>query len=199
MIDSSAENGPNCQALSNASSPNQKGSFMSNSTLKILLALMVAITAALVTQPMRAGVLNTLVLTETSSTSLTALLNGITPLTVTPNGEDRWFLDLTGVSGTNGQNGQQSWTEPDAAGFINLVQTQNTLNRLSIGSDIGPDISGRLADGTTDTRSFTLNGNPLYVTFFDKGDVATTPETGTTVSLFGLSLTGLAFLRRKLC
>ena len=170
---------------------------MSNSTLKILLALVVAITAALITQPMRAGVINTLVLTETSSTSLTALLNGITFLTVTPNGEDNWIVNLAGVSGgTKGDH--QYWAEPDAAGFVNLVQSQNTSNRLTIGSDIGPGQSG-LPDGTFDTTHFTLNGNPLYVTFFDKGDVATTPDAGTTVSLFGLSLTGLAFLRRKLC
>ncbi len=43
---------------------------------------MVAIAAALVTQPMRAGAIDTLVITENSSTSLTAILNG-NPLTVT--------------------------------------------------------------------------------------------------------------------
>jgi hypothetical protein len=49
---------------------------MSKSTLKMLPALMIAITAALVTQPMRAGAIDTLVITENSSTSLTAILNG---------------------------------------------------------------------------------------------------------------------------
>ena len=56
---------------------------MSKSTLKILPALMIAITAALVTQPMRAGTIDTLVITEFSSTSLTAVLNGTTFLNVT--------------------------------------------------------------------------------------------------------------------
>jgi hypothetical protein len=37
-----------------------------------------SVTAALVTQPMRAGVIDTLVITENSSTSLTAILNGDT-------------------------------------------------------------------------------------------------------------------------
>ncbi|PYI79230.1 MAG: hypothetical protein DME58_05395 [Verrucomicrobia bacterium] len=165
---------------------------MSNSTLKILLALMVAITAALVTQPMRAGVLNTLVLTETSSTSLTALLNGITPLSVSNPGRDSWRVSLTGIN-----EGQQDWLEPEA-GFVNAVAGLPSENEIVVVSDFGPGRTG-LADGTQDTTHFTLNGNPLYVTFFDKGDVATTPDTGTTVSLFGLSLTGLAFLRRKLC
>jgi hypothetical protein len=44
---------------------------------------MIAITAALVTQPMRAGTIDTLVITEFSSTSLTAVLNGTTFLNVT--------------------------------------------------------------------------------------------------------------------
>ena len=58
----------------------------------------VAITAALVTQPMRAGAIDTLVITENSSTSLTAILNG-NSLPVTPNGADHWTIALAGVSG----------------------------------------------------------------------------------------------------
>jgi hypothetical protein len=167
---------------------------MSNSTLKILPALMIAITAALVTQPMRAGAIDTLVITELSSTSLTAILNGTTSLTVNPSGADLWSIDLGApVSGV-----AHFWTEPDAAGFVNVVFSEPGLpNRLFVQSDF--EHSGGIADGTPDTTSFTLNGQILSVTFKDLGDVATVPDTGTSFSLFGLSLMGLGFLRRKLC
>jgi VPDSG-CTERM motif len=172
---------------------------MSKSTLKILTALMIAITAALLTQPMRASAIQTLVITENSSTSLTATLttsSGTTSLNVTSNGADRWFIDLANV-GVGGSH--QSWTEPDAAGFVNLVETDLVdSNILDVTSDFGPGHTG-LADDTTDFTSFTLGGGPLSVTFDDDGDVAAVPDTGTTCSLFGLSLMGLGFLRRKLC
>ena len=47
----------------------------------------------------------------------------------------------------------------------------------------------------------TISTAPVSVfgVFNDLRDTATVPDTGTTASLFGLSLTGLAFLRRKLC
>ena len=167
---------------------------MSNSNLKTLPALMVVITATLVTQPMRAGVIDSLIITELSSTSLTATLNG-NPLTVTLNFADNWTIALPGVSGTSVQ-----WEEPepDAAGLGNIVQSFLSPNELNVISDFGPAILA-LPDGTPDATTFTLNGNPLSVTFFDKGDVSTAPDTGTTFSLLGVSLMGLGFLRRKLC
>jgi hypothetical protein len=173
---------------------------MSKSTLKILPALMVAITAALVTQPMRAGAIDTLVITENSSALLTAILttsSGTTSLSVLNTSSDNWTIDVAGVSVTSIVDNLQFWAEPDAAGFGNQVAYFFVPNQLGVVSDIG--LANALADGTADTTTFTLNGNPLSVTFFDKGDVATVPETGTTFSLFGLSLTGLGFLRRKLC
>ena len=155
---------------------------------------MMAIAAALVTQPMRAGVfVDALVITENSSTSLTAILNVNTPLTVTPNGADNWFINLTGVDGLI-----QAWAEPDAADFSNVVLFDAASpGQLRVFSEV--DAPGALADGKPDTMNFTLNGNPLRVTFNDLGDGATVPDTGTTFSLFGLSLAGLGFLRRKLC
>jgi hypothetical protein len=163
-----------------------------------LVILAIAMTAALVTQPMRAGAINDLVITEFSSTSLTATLNN-NPLTVTPGIADNWTIALGGVSGASpGAGAAQFWTEP-AAGFVNSVSFINQVSGLLfVASDSFPGQSG-LADGTTDTSSFKLNGGALSVTFFDRGDVATVPDTGTTASLLGLSLTGLAFLRRKVC
>jgi len=172
---------------------------MSKSTLKLLPALMIAITAALVTQPMRAGAIDTLVITENSSTSLAATLNG-NPLSVEFGFADAWFIHLAGLGPLFST---QIWGEPDAAGKVNFLQVgifnfNLSDTGLGVSSDVSFPESG-LPDGTPDTTTFTLNGNPLSVTFFDKGDVATVPDTGTTFSLFGLSLTGLGFLRRKLC
>ena len=149
-----------------------------------LVSLAIAIAATLVTQPMRATAIQTLDITENSSTSLTAILNGTTSLTVTPNGADLWFVALVGFSG------QQGWLEPGDATSDNFVQGQSDFNRISIISD-GIAALGELADGTADTTDFTLNGNPISVTFFDKGDVATAPDTGSTLGLLSLSVVAL--------
>ena len=61
---------------------------------------MIAVTAVLVTQPMRAGALDSLVITENSSTSLTAILNGTTSLTVNPISADNWFIVDQEIRGT---------------------------------------------------------------------------------------------------
>jgi hypothetical protein len=147
-----------------------------------LVSLGITIAAALVTQPMRATAIN-LVITEFNSTTLTATLNN-NPLGVSNNGPDGWFVALAGFAGN------QTWTEPGAASVVNSVQGQPFSNRISIASDLGSVLSG-LADGTTDTTSFTLNGSPLSVTFFDKGDVATAPDTGSTLGLLSLSVVAL--------
>jgi hypothetical protein len=56
------------------------------------------------------------------------------------------------------------------------------------------------ANGTSLNFGIDLSDNvAVQAVFNDKGDVATVPDTGMTLSLFGLSLMGLAFLRRKLC
>ena len=170
---------------------------MSKSTLKLLTALVIAITAALVTQPVRAGAIDTLVITENSSTSLTATLNN-NPLSVTFNSADNWTFALVGISVK-----QQFWTEPDAAGEVNFVRGQDpsdsgTGTVINVLSDAATNFVG-LADGTPETTIFTLNGGLLSVTFFDLAAASEAPDTGTTFSLFGLSLMGLAFLRRKLC
>jgi len=166
---------------------------MSNSTLKILPALMIAIAAALLTQPMRATEVDTLVITENNSTStgLTAILttsSGTTSLAVnTVPTADEWTITLRGVSGSPFQ--PAFWNEPEA-GFVNEVRLEIAFFQLDVFSDVGPD-SG-LANNTADTTHFTLNGNELDVTFNDKGDVAaSTPDTGSTLGLLSLSVVAL--------
>jgi hypothetical protein len=60
-----------------------------------------------------------------------------------------------------------------------------------------------VADTTIVRDSVTFNyvggsTETFDVQFIDKGDIATVPDTETTGCLFALSLTGLAFLRRKI-
>jgi hypothetical protein len=161
-----------------------------------LVLLGIAIAAALLTQPVRATAINTLVITENSSTSLTAVLNGTTSLGVTLNFSDDWTIG--GLAGIN--NAETLWTEPGAPStVVNLVQSASVNGgTIIVHSDQDFGLSG-IPDGTKDTTTFTLNGVELDVTFHDNGDVAATPDTGMTASLFGLSLAGLAFFRRKLC
>jgi hypothetical protein len=152
------------------------------------VSLGIAIASALVTQPMRATAVDTLLITETSSTSLTATLttsSGTTSLNVAFHGDDSWSIDLANVS----ENRTQFWTEPDAAGFFNRVDTSSSApDTMTFRSDlIQPGVSG-LADGTKDTTTFTLNGVELDVTFHDNGDVATVPDTGSTLGLLSLSV-----------
>jgi hypothetical protein len=176
--------------------PKQEGKIMSNSTLKILPALIVAIAAALVTQPMRAGATDTLVITENSSTSLTAILNETTSLNVLNTSSDIWTITLTGIGLSSGAP-VQFWLEPDGSGLLNYVAFLGFPNQLRVTSE-GLSLGlPALDNNTPDTTTFLLNDNPLSVTFNDLGDVATAPDAGTTGSLFGLSLMGLAFLRRK--
>jgi len=162
-----------------------------------LVSLGIAIAAALVTQPVRATAIQTLVITENSSTSLTALLNGTTFLPVTTNfSGDNWSITLMGVSGPGGSPvSSQDWFEPGgaAAGFVNTVgfSSLNSPNQLSVISDRGPGFTGALTDGTSDTSDFTLNGSELDVTFNDKGDVASAPDTGSTLGLLSLSVVAL--------
>jgi hypothetical protein len=146
----------------------------------------------LVTQRTRAGAIDTLLITENSSTSLTAILNGTTSLNVVNTGTDHWTINgLTGITGAG------LWMEPGPAGFGNLVFASATSpGNLFVISD-NQQVGG-IPDNIPDSTSFTLGGAALSVTFHDLGDAATVPDTGTTFSLLGFSLTGLAFLSRKL-
>jgi len=164
---------------------------------------MVAITAALVTQPVRAvPIVNNIVITENSSTSLTATYDGSTTgVTVAFDGTDLWTVTFPSTV-TFSLLGGVNWLEPENSSLGNEVsfftRPSNELGVTSESALVGSKTTG---NGSTITNVGTdsSNGLSISVTFFDKGDVATAPDTGTTGSLLGLSLMGLAFLRRKLC
>jgi hypothetical protein len=82
-----------------ASTAQTPSNSMKTKTVASRLALLaITIAAALATQPMRAGAIDSLVFTENNSTSLTATLNG-NAVSVTHVGTDGWFVTLAGVSG----------------------------------------------------------------------------------------------------
>ena len=177
---------------------------MSNSTLKILAALMVAITAAWATQPVFGGAVHQFVLTEDSPTSLTVTYDG-SPLTVNPVSSDSWnfLLPVGFVDTLVGLN--QAWTEPENSNLVNLVNFGTDMTHAaSITSDLSIDrLAGSgvspVADGTSVVVG-TVGGVAVFATFNDNAAASEgVPDTGTTCSLLALSLIGLAFLRRKLC
>jgi len=71
-----------------------------------------------------------------------------------------------------------------------------SLTKLFVLSDFGPGFTNGLANNTADTTDFFLNGSLLSVTFFDKGDVATAPDTGSTLGLLSLSVVALLGVTR---
>ena len=165
-----------------------------------LLMTIAAVLITLLTQSAsgQAPPVNTLVFTEKSNTILDATYNG-SPLSVTFVNSDFWHVTIPSTTFST----PALWLEPDPGPpfFANFVAPLVVGgSALGIGSDSGP-VAGGHPDGFTITNFGTdsSNGGSISVTFYDRGDIAAAvPDTGTTASLFGFSLAGLAFLRRKL-
>jgi hypothetical protein len=136
------------------------------------------------------GEVQTLDITENSSTSLTATLNG-NSLTVIPQGGDSWLIALTGSV-----FGDATWKEPE-----NLTTEHNIVVGLGGNISVLSDQpgAGGFPSGAIDVTDFTFNGAQLNVTFTDKGDGPTgVPDAAATLPLLSLSLAGLGILRKKL-
>jgi hypothetical protein len=158
---------------------------------KIILVLVVAISAALVNQPASAGAIHSFVLTENSSTSLTVTYDG-SSLAVTFVNLDSWiFLLPAGFSSTVDL---EQWTEPE---------NSNLVNQVSFGSDITR--SGFVVSDHSIVNIFPINANgttievgtdggvPVFATFNDNaaGSEGTAPDTGSTLGLLFLALTAV--------
>ena len=168
---------------------------------------MVAI-SALVAQPMFGGTIppHDLVLTELSSTTLTATYDGSTSRTSVfqQSGlSDLWVVTVSSAS----FNGSFStiigtgWIEPENNSLFNTITAAGNFNpsaSVTFVSDTSFTSHPPLANGSTLNNFGTdgIDGGTINLTFIDRGDV---PDTGTTFSLLGVSLMGLGFLRRKLC
>src|ERR1039457_3992777 len=100
----------------------KKGKIMSNPTMKLLPALMIAI-AALVTQPVRAiaaAAVNKIVITENSSTSLSATYDGLTTGVTVTGGTDAWNVTFPSTV-TFSLLGGVNWLEPENSSLGNEV------------------------------------------------------------------------------
>ena len=181
-----------------------------NSSFKIfkfstLVPLGIAIAAILVTQPTRAGVINSIDFTESSSTTLMATYNGSTSgVTVDFLGHTRlgdvWKVTFPSAVSFNGidRGVTAFWAEPEDSSEVNAGFFHPSSNVAFIFSEYAVGTNPTVPNGTTvtDLGRDTSNGGSIAVTFFDNGDVAAVPETGSTLGLVFLSLIPLFGLNR---
>ncbi|MBV9619248.1 MAG: VPDSG-CTERM sorting domain-containing protein [Verrucomicrobia bacterium] len=164
------------------------------STLKTrALPLLAAAIALLILQPARAVpvAIHNLVLTENSSTSLTATYDGsAVGVSVIYISGDHWGVTV-GFPVTFSGNPQ--WTEPEDPSAFNVITLFAIPNQFIVNSDYLSNGTTPLANGSpapnfgTDSR----DGKSISVTFNDNGDVAIVPDPGSTLALLALSLTTL--------
>ena len=183
----------------------RKQNMKTNRSFKIfkfstLVALGIAITAAWTTQPVFGvpeGVPDhQLVLTENSSTSLTVTFDGSTSgITVAFISTDVWTVTVTFTVGSRGVQ----WTEPENSSLVNQLLSNGTT-RFAVFSDSDPNSQfPTFANGAgAPFGTFSGDGGAIIATFNDNGDVATVPDSGSTLSLLGFASLGLVALRRKL-
>jgi hypothetical protein len=178
-----------------------------------LIALGIAITAVLVSPSALAQPAPTphqIVLTENSSTSLTATYDGSTTgVTVTFDGTflgaDFWHVTFPStVTFSIHPIGGVNWIEPENSSLVNEVEFPTApFNDLVVSSDFTePPGLTSVADESTvnNVGTDSSDGASISVTFDDDGDVATVPDTGSTFVLLALALialSGAATLRSR--
>jgi len=162
-----------------------------------LVSLAIAIAAALVTQPMRAvPIVNNIVITENSSTSLSATYNGLTTgVTVAFDGTDVWTVTFPSTV-TFSLLGGVNWLEPENSSLgneVTFIGNINPRNKLGVLSDFTLAGAITTGNGTTinNVGTDSANGGSISVTLNDNGDVATAPDTGSTLGLLSLSVVAL--------
>ena len=168
-----------------------------------IIALLVTAIAAVVTQPASA-IMHQLVITENSSTSLSATLDGqdITGAGfIISLGPDGWLIGSDFID-FNAPIQRFSWVEPENPSLGNAVsfgedQFGNpVVNEAFIVSDASTNFTP-VANGSAVNNvglefiDFQTGFVPFSVVFIDNGDTAAAPDTGSTFGLFLLSLTGL--------
>jgi|SRR4051812_5284884 hypothetical protein len=157
--------------------------------MKTILLLVVG-TAVALTQPVIAGAIHQLSITENSSTSLTATYDG-SPLTVTVFGfPEAWTISLppSFVPSTF----LQQWSEPENSTLVNSVNFGSSLFFVLIKSDRQfTDTFALNGDGAT-VPVGTDRGATVFATFNDNaaGSEAA-PDTGATIGLLFLALIAL--------
>src|SRR5438046_5325899 len=145
----------------------------------------------LVTTPVFAGAVHSLVITEVSSTSLTATFDGSSLVVNFEAGfPDQWLIVLpsTFVPGID----EQQWTEPENSGLVNRLAFNPSMRDIPPSIDVISDFpldnqKPVTADGTT-VDVGTDGGVPVFATFTDN-DAGS--EAAPTMSLLFLALTAL--------
>ncbi len=155
-----------------------------------LVPLGIAIAVALLSQPVRASVINNIVLTENSSTSLTATYNGspISAANITNSGPDSWIVTFPGTVSFNGDRG--TWIE--SANIENTVDFILMDHVLTVNSDVAG--TGFFSDGQTamGVGTDSSNGASINAAFFDNAATSEgVPDTGSTLGLLSLSMVAL--------
>jgi hypothetical protein len=177
-----------------------------NPSLKIfklssLIALGIVSAAALVTQPVLAAVLvnNSIVLTENSSTSLTATYKGSTSgVTVTFNSLDHWTVTFpASVSFFSGPfSSTRWWQEPEPSPDPNFTLANFVFlggHTVTVASEQRTNLGPGLPNNTA-SPSVGVDGIvPISMTFNDHSDV---PDTGATLGLLFVSVIALLGLNR---
>jgi hypothetical protein len=162
--------------------------------IKIILSLAVAIVALVLTHSATAVPTVDVLITETSSTSLSATFGGTT-LIGQKTAPDRWTLTFPD-SFTFGTFTINGWIEPESA-LGNIVDSPGT-NQLFVLSDILIGSTPRPDGSTVFGLPLTLSGlsTTVNITFHDGGDGATVPEKGSTFGLLFVSVVALFGLNR---
>jgi len=166
---------------------------------KMISSLALSVTAAMLAQPLFAGVIpaHDIQITENSSTNLSATFDGA-PVTVQNTTSDRWTLTFSNTF-TFGSFDLDVFAEPEdnTMTMANLVEGTGT-NQLFVRSDI---LSGHTTfpNGTPFVEFLSISGSQtaVSITFFDNGDGAKVPDLGSTSALLFLSLIALVAVSRR--
>lgn len=166
-----------------------------------LVSVGVAIATALSTRTTQASIIHKLVVTENSSTSLTATYDNSTArVSVTPVGEDEWNVSISSM--TPNFSAGSSWAEPtgNLSNSIVGITIEGSMENPTVVLTIKSDTSSggaTLSNGATVTAGTdNLDGATIKMTFTDRSDVSSAPETGSTFALLALALTVLVSASR---
>lgn len=162
-----------------------------------LIALLIAVTATLVTQSVNAQNFS---FTETSPAILTASFTapGVTfSGSVTNNGPDSWTVAFPGLNmALFSFNPPQAWAwaEPENSSLANVVSWNASTFNFTVSSDIATSLMVH-NDGETIAGIAVITGAQFTsATFKDNAATAepqTAPDTGSTLGLLSLALAGL--------
>ena len=131
-----------------------------------------------------------LVLTETSSFTLSGTYDGSAAgVSIISISTDHWGVTV----GSATFSAAPQWSEPEDPAAFNVITLLAIPGQFIVNSDFLSNGSTPLMDGAAFTNFGTdsRDGGAISVTFNDRGDAATVPDTGSTAALLGLSITGL--------